>query len=85
MAGFKRRIFNTVVMDGSNNLTVDNIVGVIEMVTDKRHGRVYRRPMDETHPSMIIIETTTNSFDYNLMQDMIEKQYPGLCTFDVKL
>lgn len=85
MAGFRRRTFNTVVMDGSNNVTVDNIVGVIEMITDKHHGRVYRRALDETHPTMIVIETRTNVFDYSLMQDTIEKQYPGLCTFDVKL
>ena len=82
MAGFIRRNYKTVVMDGSNEEVLKDIINGIETAT-KGEAKCY--PLDDDHPTMMIIETRTCKRIYDVIQSVVEFMYPGLCVFNPKI
>ena len=82
MAGFKVKDFTTVIMDGSDKEVVDTITDVIDLITEKQHGESSSSPLDSDHPTMMVVVTKTNKKIYNMIQEVIEDLYPGLCVFN---
>lgn len=85
MKGLFSREFNTVVMDASDENVVRNISEAIDIVTKERHGSSTIKPFDEKRPSMMVIVTRTTKRTYKTIQNMVERAYPGLCVFSVKM
>lgn len=83
MFGYKKYV--TVIMDGSDRYVVREILGIVNMVTKRRFGKMRCRKLDSNHPTMKIIKTWTNAETYRQMRRTIELQYPGLCAFDVTI
>lgn len=82
MAGFIRKKYTTIVMDGSNEKVLNDIINGMETAT---HGKAECRPLDDDHPTMMIIETKTNKKTYNIIRDVVEFMYPGLCVFNPRI
>lgn len=80
----EKQKYNTVVMDGSSFPVVDDIKEMIDMMVGNRHGS-FCTPIDNEHPTMILIETETTEDEYNQAADIIECLYPGLCTFNAPM
>ena len=57
MAGFIRRNYKTIVMDGSNPKVLLDILEGFKVAT---RGEANCYPLDDNHPTMIVIETKTN-------------------------
>lgn len=82
MAGFIVKKYATVVMDGSDIEVLSFITGFINLMTKKRHGEATCRPLDNDHPTMMVIETRTTGNIYDVIQEMLSEYYPGLCVFN---
>ena len=80
MLGYGKYV--TVIMDGSNKKVVEEITGVFDMVTRRLIGKTRCRKLDKNHPSMLVITTYTSTRKYWIIRRIIEKAYPGLCTFN---
>lgn len=80
MLGYKT--YATVIMDGSNKHVNNEISGLIDMGTRRLIGRSRYRKLDKNHPTMKVIKRFTNAEKYRQTRLLIEKHYPGLCTFD---
>lgn len=75
--------FNTVVMDGTQTEIVNFIMNdLIDELNNREYGKSICRPLDDRHPTMIVIETHTTERKYKTMQDLIELCYPGQCIFN---
>jgi hypothetical protein len=83
MFGYK--IYKTVIMDGTNLFVNREITGIIDMITRRRIGRSKWRPLDKNHPTMKVIKRFTSVRKYHDARRLIEKSYPGLCTFDATI
>ena len=83
MFGYER--FATVIMDGSNEFVNREIAGIIDMVTERRIGRSRCRKLDRNHPTMKVIKRFTSARRYWEARRLIDKYYPGLCTFYAKV
>ena len=79
MLGYKR--YTTIIMDGSNEKTVNEIIGIIDMITRRRIGKSKCRNLDSDHPTMKVIRTFASANTYQSIKRVIEKTYPGLCVF----
>lgn len=77
--GYEMQEFTTIIMDGSNREVVDRIVDTFQTMVA---GEVTCGPMDEAHPTMMVIKTTTTPSTYGVLQWGIAHVYPGLCVFD---
>lgn len=82
MIGLIRKNYKTVVMDGSNEKVLKDIVNGMETAT---RGKAKCYPLDDDHPTMMIIETKTNKKKYDIIQSVVEFMYPGLCVFNPKI
>ena len=82
MKGLFVKKFTTVVMDGSDADRIDAITGIINMMTEERHGAATCRELDSDHPTMKVIEIHTRRGIFNQIQGVIEQVYPGLCVFN---
>lgn len=83
MLGYKR--YNTVIMDGSSKFVNQEIVGMIDMITRKRIGKSKCRPLGKDYPTMMVVKRFTSATKYWETRRAIEKNYPGVCTFDAVL
>ena len=82
MAGFIVKKYATVVMDGSDLEVISFITGLINLMTKQRHGEAKCRPLDSTHPTMMVIETRTTGNTYDVIKELLSEYYPGLCVFN---
>lgn len=82
MTGFIVKKYSTVVMDGSDMEVISFITGLISLITRGRHGGVTCRPLDDEHPTMMVIETRTTKNTYDVIEEMLTEYYPGLCVFN---
>ena len=85
MAGFIFNKYTTVVMDGSNQKVVDNILKVMDVLSGARFGKSTYRLFDLEHPTTIVIETKTCARIYKRIEKVIEVLYPGLCIFNAEM
>lgn len=77
------KTFRTVIMDGTDSEIVGFIVNdLIDDLNRESYGKSTCRPLDDKHPSMIVVETYTREHMYNEMRDLIDRCYPGLCIFN---
>lgn len=74
---FKRTI---VVMDGSDLKKVYKIIGIVEMLAFNR-SKVKMESLDAAHPTTKVIKFKSTRTDYNLIKEIIEIDYPALCSF----
>lgn len=82
---FGTKKFTTIIMDGSNENVNREITGIIDMVTRRRIGRTKCRKLDKNHPTMKVFKRRTSWENYRDARMIIEKNYPGLCTFYAKV
>ena len=82
MKGIFVKKFTTVVMDGSDATCVESITGIMNMMTDERHGKATCRAFDSDHPTMKVIDIYTRRRRFDQIQKVIEQTYPGLCIFN---
>ena len=80
MMGYDKHV--TVIMDGSSRRRNNEITDIIDMVIGKRIGKTKSRKLDDNHPTMRVITTTTTAENYRRIRRLIEALYPGLCIFD---
>ena len=80
MFGYKNYV--TVIMDGSDRKVVRDVIGIINMMCNRRFRKMRCRKLDAGHPTMKVIRTYTSAETYRQTRLLIEKVYPGLCTFD---
>ena len=77
--------YKTVIMDGSNKRTVDEITSIFEMMLGRKFRRIKTKPIDKDHPTMLSFEVFARANDYHDVRRLINKTYPGLCVFDVNM
>ena len=82
MTGLLVKKYSTVVMDGSDIEVLSFITGFINLMTKGKHGVARCRPLDDNHPTMMVIETRTTGRTYEVIQEMLSEYYPGLCIFN---
>ena len=80
LVGEKTRNYQTLIMDGSDPYVVRDILLMIDLITGDFETINY--PLDEEHPSIIVLETKTNEDVYDLIEMVIESEFPGLCVFN---
>ena len=83
MLGWK--MYNTVIMDASSRKNVENIVGTIDMMTNRRIGKSKARKLDRNRPSIRVVKRFTTANRYREAKLMLEEFYPGMCAFDVPM
>ena len=83
MFGYKK--FTTVIMDGSNDDVNGEVMGIMDMMTQRKIGRTKCRRLDKKHPTMKKFKRLTTARRYWEARRLIEKNYPGLCTFYAKV
>lgn len=81
MFGYKKYV--TVIMDGTDRRIVREIIGIINMMCNRRLGKMKCRKLDANHATMKVIDVYTSAEMYRQTRRLIEKAYPGLCIFDV--
>ena len=80
LVGEKTRNYQTLIMDGSDPYVVRDILLMIDLITGD--FETINHPLDEEHPSIIVLETKTNKDVYELIEVVIESEFPGLCIFN---
>lgn len=83
MLGFK--MYKTVIMDGSNSKTVNEITSIFDMMLNKRISKIKARPIDKDHPTMLVFSTLMSAQRYHDTRRIINQAYPGLCVFDANV
>lgn len=78
----RRKKYSTVIMDGSNKETVENILRWFDCFTNRRFGKTKCRPLDKNHKTMLVVNVKLYEDSYELLQSSIEKVYPALCVFN---
>lgn len=76
------RRFSTVVMDGSNDDVVHDIIHVVRTLIKGRGRFCSCMPVDEGRLTMFTIDVFTTKTVYNELEREISRRYPGLCMFD---
>lgn len=71
-----------VVMDGSNEKIVGNIIELVDHITKGLFVKATCRILDSKHPTMPVIETTMDDERFEIAQRLLEIQHPGLCVFN---
>lgn len=77
--GYELNEFTTIIMDGSNREVVDRIVDTFQCMVS---GDVTCEPLDENHPTMMVVKAVTTKDTYGVLQWGIAQVFPGLCVFD---
>lgn len=71
-----------VVMDGTHEDVVQDIMDWMDDITKTEFGKATCRPLDSKHPTIMVIETKTTDVSFDLIRLMIDIRYPKLCIFD---
>jgi hypothetical protein len=71
-----------IVMDGSDERVMDNIIGLVNHITKDLFVEATCRPLDDKHKTMIVVETVMDDETFELVQKLIEKRWPALCVFN---
>jgi hypothetical protein len=77
--GNELKEFTTIIMDGSDRKVVNRIVDTFQTMVV---GEVTCGPLDEAHPTMMVVRASTTASIYGILQWGIANVYPGLCVFD---
>ena len=85
MTGLLERDYVTVIMDGSNKEVVDDIRLTFDLVTQCEIGGTRCHPLSTEHPTIMVIETNMTKETYSEIKWVIERTYPGLCLFNVRI
>lgn len=73
---------SVIVMDGSDNDRVDYIKALIWEWSDPSVRQIMVYELDENHPSVLVMRTKIDDDSAIHLQNIIERRYPGLCTFN---
>ena len=76
---FRKKI---VVMDGSDKDRLMAMSAIIKMMTSEKN-KVTCEPLDEDHPTIIVVEFKSNRTIYDQIANIFEELWPGLCTANV--
>ena len=75
---------NLVIMDGSSKEKVAKILTKVGDIIGKRTKCiVHVSRLDTNHPTMVVVEYATGLVKNSKLKKELEKQYPGLCIYDV--
>lgn len=74
---------NIVIMDGSDDRLVDEIIAIVEMHTHPRITGTICKPLDKDHPTIKVVSYSASNRNFNNARELIEDIHPGLCNFDV--
>lgn len=72
----------TVIMDGTHEDVVRDIMEWIDDITKKEFDKATCHALDSKHPSIIVIESRTTPSRIDLISEIVELRYPGLCVFN---
>lgn len=76
-----KKTHNLVVMDGSSTERLCSIMVKLGDIIGRGIVRVSR--LDENHPTMFIMEYQTGLRNHQKIKKELDKNYPGLCIYDV--
>lgn len=82
MKGKNLKEISVVIMDGSNQETVDYITAMVFEWSDPSVRSMMVYELSENHPSTIVIRSKVADEHYDLLCNRIERRYPGLCIFN---
>lgn len=71
-----------VIMDGSNEKIVNNIIELVDHITKGIFVKATCRVLDSNHPTMQVIDTRMDDELFEVTQRLLEIQHPGLCIFN---
>ena len=83
MKGILCKRFDTVILNGSDDVMVKNITEAIEIVTKERYGKSAIRTLGDTNVK--VISTNTTARTYKKVRDMINNAYPNTCIFCARI
>lgn len=83
MKGLLCRRFDTVILNGSDDVMVRNITEAIEIVTKERYGKSTVRTIGVSNVK--VISTNTTARTYKKVRAMIKKAYPNTCIFCARI
>lgn len=72
----------TVIADGSNKDVVSDIKLIFDLCTKQEIGSTKCKPLSESHPTTLVIETRATQKCYDEIKYILEGWYPGLCIFN---
>lgn len=84
MKGILCKRFDTVILNGSDDVMVRNITGAIDIVTKERYGSSTIRTLGDDS-NVKVISTDTTARTYKKVRDMIENAYPNTCIFCARI
>lgn len=82
MSGKNVKELSVIIMDGSDNDVVNFIQQVVWEWSDPSVRQVMVYELDEDHPSTIVMRTKIDDDSAVHLQSIINRRYPGLCTFN---
>lgn len=71
-----------VIMDGSNEKIVGNIIELVDHIVKGLFVKATCRVLDKKHPTMPVIEVMMDDERFDVTQRLLEIQHPGLCVFN---
>lgn len=84
MKGILCKRFDTVILNGSDDVMVRNITEAINIVTKERYGKSIVRTLGgDSNIKVITTETTART--YKKVRDMIKNAYPNTCIFCARI
>jgi hypothetical protein len=75
--------YSIVIMDASDLSKVGKIFSYVESVVERESTdrKVQWHPLDENHPTTIVLEFEDSDLVAYILQKNIDDMYPGLCVF----
>lgn len=77
----RKKIYRTVVMDGTNQYILGRVHTIQEILSNTKCSFTHYL-LDKDHPSIIVMPVEATERQYDKIQAKIEKEYPGLCIFN---
>lgn len=76
---------NVVIMDGSDKENVFTIMAMVSNIIEKEGKETFvgMSHLDDNHPTMVVIKYTSGKDNHSEIKKALDKQYPGLCIYDV--
>ena len=82
--GLFNRNHNLVIMDGTNQQDLWSIVAKVGNAVSKgKSGIMELNSLDKQHPNIYVLTYTAGLIENLKLQKVIDKNYPGLCCYDV--
>ena len=78
---FGKENFMITVKDGSDKNIMNEIIGVIDMLIGRRHGKTIGRIIDEDRPDFKVIIVRTSYKTFYMIREVLEISYPNMCGF----